>query len=157
MTELISSFVKYRQKRAEIRARQRAELEQELRPFLKDFGQAILEEQKNGKRIEDIEYAIGAKNRTLVYAAKRAAKDVFKAVAPTTPEEPVEPSEPRWTATEVEYNDFGNHAWSWVTIDDKVVQVSFFEGDALIPDEWALDTENASLYREIIKHIKAQL
>lgn len=153
MSELINSFVKYRAKRAEIKSRQRAELEAELRPFLKSFGQAIVAEQSKGKRIEDIEYEIGAKNRALVYAAKRAAKDIYS--EPSTPQQgdPIEPPTPFW-----EVAGDGPDAFP-VYIDNGYVGTvsANADGDITPPDEWALDSKNASIYREIIKEIKSRL
>lgn len=153
MSELINSFVKYRAKRAEIKSRQRAELEAELRPFLKAFGQAIVAEQSKGKRIEDIEYEIGAKNRALVYAAKRAAKDIYSDPGTPQPNEPIEMSKPVW-----EVAGDGPDAFP-VYIDGAYAGTVYanVEGEITPPDEWALDYANASIYREIIKEIKSRL
>lgn len=154
MSELVNAYITYKQKRAEIKQRQRQELERELEPFLKRVGDEILKSQANGKRIEDIEYEIGAKNRTLVYAAKRLAKRLNTVPSGTDQDDPDSPPESRWKATEV------NHGLGYrVLMDDKHIGTVHINDDGQIvpPDEWALDTENQDMYRDIIREVRNRI
>jgi len=155
--ELISSYTAFVKKRAEIRQRQRGELEKELEPFLLGLGRAINDAQASGKRIEDIEYEIGAKNRTLVYRAKRLAKGIKSEPKTPTPEPDSEPSEPTWEVSGP-YGEIGvdSKIWNVVVNQTYVGDVVRFDDDHSIevPDAWAADTENQKIYREIISHIK---
>lgn len=147
---LVKTYIVYKQKREEIKARQRVELERELEPFLKEVGSAIIEAQSNGKRIEDIEYEIGAKNRTLVYRAKRLAKGIKSPDYQEPADDIIEPPERSWRVEKGvqpgTYNVYVNDAYAGdVTVDDTFIDT---------PDEWAADTENRDTYREVIAHIR---
>lgn len=155
--ELISSYTAFVAKRAEIRQRQRGELEAELEPHLLALGRAINEAQASGKRIEDIEYEIGAKNRTLVYRAKRLAKGIKDVPKVETPPEPDKGSEPAWKISGP-YSDIGLDGRFWyVYINDEPkgeITKFDYDGEIQTPDAWAADPDNSKIYREIISHIK---
>lgn len=157
--KLVNSYINYVSKRSAIRRRQRSELQEELAPLLKEFGRAVIDEQKNGKRIEDIEYAIGTKNRTLIYDAKRAAKGLEPREAPTPQPTPENPSESRWEVVGP-VGTVGYRIWDAFIVGvykGSVQEVPDNLGAIEIPDYWAADTENQDLYREIIAHIKTQV
>jgi len=151
-TDLLNAYIKYKTKRAEIKQRQRQELERELEPLLKAVGDEIIVAQADGKRIEDIEFEIGARNRTLIYNAKRLSKRTEFTEPVQTPDAEEITADQRWAT---HYSDRYNE-WM-VFIDDKPVQRLIYdeEGELVIPDEWAVDTENQAMYREIIKYIKS--
>lgn len=155
MTKLISSYTAYVKRKAEIRQRQRAELADELFPYLKSLGEAIVEAQGKGKRIEDIEYEIGAKNRTLVYAAKRATKGLKSEPKVETPKPDSEPPEKRWAVATNGWNDFGDTRVWQVRIDGAYVgEVIESFDEMILPDNWAADRANQPVYREIVAHIR---
>lgn len=152
MTNLIGAYITYRQKRAEIKERQRQELERELEPFLKAFGDEIVKAQENGKRIEDIEYDIGAKNRTLVYRAKRLAKRLNTVPGGTDQDEADSLPEAHWELLTV-YGGYDAY------VDGKLIGTVLIDDDGQIvpPDDWALDTENQGMYRDILREVRNRI
>lgn len=152
-TDLLSAYIKYKTKRAEIKQRQRQELEHELEPLLKAVGKEILASQAEGKRIEDIEFEIGARNRTLIYDAKRLAKATeLPAPIETAADDENVPVSP-WKA---DYSERYNNWYVDVEGVNIAVLVYDEEGELVIPDEWAADPspENQAMYKEIIRYIK---
>lgn len=151
---LVSTYVAYKQKREEIKARQRIELERELEPFLIQFGKSVMTEQAIGKKITDIEYQIGAKNRTLIYEAKRLAKGFKKDPEPEP--DRIEP-ERNWKV-DGPYRELGTDARYWDVSIGEAYKGSIWKFDQdheiTMPDEWAADFNNQDVYREIVAHIK---
>lgn len=156
MTNLISAWITYKQKKAEFKARQKVELDKLLEPYLTAFGKEIIAAQAGGKRIEDVEYEIGTKNRTLVYAAKRLAKasDRQESVSDLTVIS--EPQTPTWTVSEPHELDDDYFRFK-VTVDDTTSDVFVIDGIIKLPDEWALDKDNQDMYRQIVRRIKSKL
>ncbi len=154
---VVAAFITYRTKRAELKRKFRDQLESELAPYLKDFGEAVAAEQNDGKTIDDIEDLIGVRNRNLIYAAKRAAKGFAPQPGPTTPalapEAADAPSESRVEVTKAGRGTF----WVWIDGQNKGSITPDAEGLFELPEEWALDAANRGLYREAIEEIRRRL
>lgn len=154
MSDVVKTYIKYKQKRAEIKARQKRELDAELEPYLKDFGEAVNDAQAKGKTIVEVEFEIGAKNRNLVYTAKRLAKGFKVEPKPKTPDTPTEAADEAPEARLEVRTVYGGFD---VYIDAEYkghIDTSDPLFSPIIPEEWALDTENQALYREAIKQIR---
>lgn len=157
MSNVVTAFVAYSRKKNDLKKRYREEMKRELEPYLAEFGRAVAEDQAKGKSVDDIEDLIGVRNRNLIYAAKRAAKgistpsDTGTLATPSTAQE--DTAEDRLEVVKVPndgyevYIDMKHVGTVWV--DD--------EGGLEIPEEWALDTERASLYREAIAKVNKAL
>lgn len=153
MSDLITAYIKYKRERAAMKERQRIELEKSLEPYLREFGAAVIEAQAGGKTIEQVEYEIGAKNRNLVYTAKRLARPVTEETTPT----PTVTSTVKETPAESRVDVEDNSPSFDVSIDNMFKGSVFVDDDGTmnIPEEWALDTANAKLYREAIEQIRS--
>ncbi len=153
-SNVVVTFIAYRTKRNELKKKFREQLEAELAPYLKAFGEAVAEEQGTGKSVDDIEDLIGVRNRNLIYAAKRAAKGFAPSPGTDTPDPTAEaadaPAEGRVEVLSVPNDGFE------VYIDQKFKGSVFPDEDGLfdLPEEWALDAANRGLYREAIEEIR---
>jgi hypothetical protein len=156
VSRVVKTYTDYLKKKAEIRARQRQELADELDPYLKALGDEIIKAQADGKRIEDIEYEMGAKNRTLVYAAKRRSKS-GKPVRASVPEDDIlEPEKPTWSLQRLIVDEAGVAFYEARWEDgSRIGLIEVGEDNSItLPDEWALDKDNTAMYREIVQEIK---
>lgn len=161
--DVISRYITYKTERAKAKARQRIELERDLAPFLKAFGEEILVAQnEDGMTIEQIEGSIASKNRNLIYAAQRLAKGktsrAHSVTSVTPPESVTEPEKPaekqRWEVLVLAPD--GSGADYEVYLDNRFVGHAGYNGNSVLvlPEAWALDRENKSQYAEIVKWIK---
>lgn len=154
MSKVVTPFIEYNRKKAELREKYRQELARELEPYLSAFGEAVIEEQNSGKSIDDIEDLIGVRNRNLIYAAKRAARLKGTGTTPKAPEAQDAPSEGRVEVAEPygagEFHVYIDNANKGSVVPDAD---GFFD----LPEEWALDTKNSALYREAIAEIRRRL
>lgn len=156
MSNVVTAFVAYSRKKNELKKKYREQLADDLKPYLADFGRAVAEDQAKGKSVDDIEDLIGVRNRNLIYAAKRAAKGIS---TPTDTGTPTTPSTPQEAPAEDRVKVHQDGTLFYVNIDDVAVGVidTDKDGNLDIPEEWALDTERASLYREAIAKVNKAL
>jgi hypothetical protein len=159
-TKLVQAVVKYRTKRAEIKARQRQELEQELEPWKADVGDEVSNVRRHGLSVQDVCNAIGNQNRTFVYdmigaSARRNGTAKFEeAVNPTRDAAEVERLKSLGATYEIEYGDNAVR----VVFDDDVsteyYDIQIIDGSPDLPDEWADHTkERREIYKTIIREI----
>ena len=162
-TKLVQSYLKYKQKRAEIKARQRRELEEELEAWKADVGDEIGNVRRQGLSVADVCNAIGNQNRTFVYdmigASARRNGEAYGQVGiqPVVPTQPYvgNPAHEREETTyEIEY--FDNVAK--VGFDDDVstewYEIPIIDGVPDLPEEWSDHTkERRALYKDIVKAI----
>lgn len=158
-TRLVQATIKYKQKRAEIKERQRRELEEELESWKADIGDEISEVRRHGLSVADVCNAIGNQNRTFVYemigaSARRngvVQADVRSEHAAFAQRTPVERSETDYTleyfdnAVKVAIDSDSSTEWYDIVIIDGVPD---------LPEEWADHSrERRELYKNIIKEI----
>lgn len=158
---LVSAVVKYREQRAKIKARQRAELEAELAPWAADVGQEINSVRNaTSASIQDIADIIGIQNRTFIYKMLNAAKS-----AGLTVDEPVRPLPQKeivitgLVEDDVAYTIDYFDGVAKVTFDDDVsteyYDIVVVDGTPDLPDEWAEHTkERRAMYKDIAKAIR---
>lgn len=151
---MINEYLKYKRQREKIKARQRDELERELIPQAIDLGRAIHEAKHDGKKITEIAFTLGLKNRTFIYK-------MLNTYLTSKVEVGVEP-EPEFTAEPEEAGiitfskdrrralvSFGDLGTVTVGLDA--------EGNVVdMPDEWLTGTkEERKAYAAIIKDIES--
>lgn len=157
MSEVVSAYIKYKKKREQIKERQRIELEELLEPYLLEFGEAIVEAQANGKRVADVEYEIGAKNRNLVYQAKRLANGKSRLTRPATPDSTPEADTEEPQAAQVQVLAVPGDGYE-VHFDNTFKGTIWVTDEGLeIPEEWADDTDNSARYREAVRMVRDTL
>lgn len=161
MSELVRAYEKYRSKRAQIKERQKAELERELEDYAVDVGRAVLDERAEGKTVDDILVILGNKNRNFVYDVINTAKRFND---PTLPDEPAAETEVRSLQYTIQNTDTPNEYY---------VTLERFDGDGPqnwrvvlhtdkwgkvvdMPEEWWLNAtkEDRAVYKEIIQEIE---
>lgn len=154
-------YIRYRAKRMEIKKRHRVELEKELTNEALSLGEAFIAQRALGKRIEDIGYMIGLKNRTFIYKMidlynkAQAEEEKHSEYEP----EPVEVEEkPEKVDAEYEINYSGNTAVVTVYREEDATQhiVETFQGIIEMPEEWITEPDRTQrkLYAKIIKEIE---
>lgn len=153
--ELVSRYIKYRTKRAQIKARQREELEHELTPWALDLGEAIIEQRAHGKRIEDIGFLIGLKNRTFIYKMI----DAYNAAHAPEFEIPEvqEPGENLDKRYEIDYTESSANVKVYGEEEVNLFAVPFFQGVVELPEVWVTepDRHKRKLYSQIAKEVTA--
>jgi ATP-dependent 26S proteasome regulatory subunit len=155
-TKLVQATIKYKQKRAEIKARQRRELEDELEAWKADVGDEISEVRRHGLSVADVCNAIGNQNRTFVYDMIGASARRRGVVQP-------EPN-PRDVVTTVKFEERPTYSLEFfdnavkVAIDDDVstewYDIVVVDGVPDLPEEWAdHGKDRRAMYKDIIKEI----
>lgn len=160
-TKLVQATIKYKQKRAEIKARQRRELEEELEPWKADVGDEISNVRRHGLSVADVCNAIGNQNRTFVYDMIGASARRNGAVIPESKTfdlaahaERLAASEREEATYDIEYFD----GFVKVTFDDDVstefYEIAVIDGVPDLPEEWSEHSkERRALYKDIVKAI----
>lgn len=151
-TELVKAYTAYRTKREKIKARQRRELEAELTQEAISVGAAFVREQEKGRSVVEIAGSLGLKNRTFLYAMKRAY------LASERPSEATESAEPTDVSPEPEYSLFWHEGTVGVLIHEPyaMYEVEIDDKGRVIrtPDEWATHSkERRKLYKQIVQEI----
>lgn len=154
---LIARYIRYRTKRAQIKARQREELELELLPEAVDLGQSIKEQRSLGKRIDDIGYMIGLKNRTFIYKMLDTYEDSKQEELPITPE--IEPVKTLDKPYEIEYTESSAIVKVYDEESSETFTISTYQGIIEIPQEWVGEADRAKrkLYAQITKEINERV
>lgn len=156
--ELVRRYVRYRDEKAKIRARQKDELNRELLPFLRDVGEAVIARQGAGDSVDVILDALGSQNKTFMYEAKAEYQR-----GPTPPQEASEPAIAPGGGLlhrpEEAYSLFNEGQRTGVEIYThgmpvETYYIDFVNGEPVVPDEWAThDAERRALYKKILKEI----
>lgn len=151
---LVKRYTDYKQKNAQIKARQKVEREQELLPYLEDIGAAVADLRADGTSVVDQAEAVTNKNRNFLYAALRAF-DVKQAElteeAPAEPQGWVEPSYRVYTQTQYPNSRFvdiiGQGDYE-LTLTDGVVDD--------YPESWVFvdDPDQKLFYKRIIAEVE---
>lgn len=160
MSELVRAYEKYRSKRAQIKERQKAELERELEDYAVDVGRAVLDERGEGKTVDDILVILGNKNRNFVYDVINTAKKFSDNTLPDQPEAVTEPGSLSFTildngpheyvVTLLRYGFDGTQEYTVTLHTDKWGKV------VDMPEDWWLNAtkEDKKVYKEIISTIE---
>jgi len=161
MDSLVHWYTRYRTEKTKIRARQRLELERELRPLAVELGRAIVDERNKGKRIEDIGYMIGLKNKTFIYSMIEEFKHSGEPTPTTPPEQgAVEPAEITFEPYELyDFEYHGNTAVLSIIEDgtptEYVLGLSNTGEVVTTPEAWlTASKDQRKLYAKIIKEIE---
>lgn len=166
--ELVRLYTQYRVQRTIIKARQREELEQELMPYAVALGHQFIAERKTN-RVEDINAAIGLKNKTFFYKMKRYAEEAFKLPQPVPTPPPLEEVEAAveevlsptyelgyiYSNRASEGNEVAEVAVEFLTGDARSFLLKIEDGFVTMPDEWLADTANHATYKQIIREIES--
>lgn len=145
---LSKAMLAYRTKHAAIKAQQKSELAEILKPWLSDVGTEIKRLRASGYTVREVGEMLGVQNRSFIYSAIAAAKD----------SEPVQAAEPAVETDDeqdqlytIEYFD----GVARVTFDsDEVYELVVIDGDPDVPEEWGEHSrERRMLYRDILKEV----
>jgi len=155
---LIAVIDQYKDKREEVKATQKEELESILLPWKYSLGRVIVQARtQRGLTVSEIGVIIGVQNRTFIYEmirAYQAGPEGFIPVKPATPAEeqtPVEDGPPY----RIEWLDDSDTAHV-IFPDDEEYYVTVDNGFPDIPEEWEEHTRaRRDLYKEIIVSIRA--
>lgn len=156
-SKLVKRYTDYRVKNAQIKARQKAERETELLPFLADIGEAVAQLRTEGVSVVDQATEVTNKNRNFLYAALRA----HDARSTPTPVEEVTPQ--GWVEPDYEIAFKGNSlAEVWLASYpgnslDTGVQLTLSDGVVEdFPDAWLSGSpEERAFYKRLIVEVEA--
>lgn len=152
---LVKRYTDYKQKNAQIKARQKIEREQELLPFLEDIGAAVADLRADGTSVVDQAEAVTNKNRNFLYAALRA----FDSKQAELTEEPLVEfqgwMEPPYTI-KLNGNSADVHIF-WHGADEK--RSLYFDSDYVVddyPEMWVTttDPDQKLFYKRIIAEVE---
>lgn len=144
---VVKAYIAYRQKHAEIVARQRTEREATLKPYLVDLGREMAAERQSGTTVREIQDLIGLKNKSFIYGAL----DAFNGKVKVTLEEAVE-AQPKFIPSEYQIDYRKNN--TLVVIDGENFLIYHNpDGSLEFPDEWLKNPR--AIYKEIIREIQA--
>lgn len=145
---LSKAMLAYKTKHTAVKAQQKQELEDTLKPWLSDIGREINRLRAGGYTVREVGDMLGVQNRSFIYSAIAAAKDSEPA---QVVESVVETDDEQDQLYTIEYFD----GVARVTFgDDESYELVVVDGDPDVPEEWGEHSrERRMLYRDILKEV----